>query len=47
MLVLAGLIFWTHRENIKRLRAGNERRFGEKTLATAPVSKVNSKSTGN
>ncbi|WP_299427616.1 glycerol-3-phosphate 1-O-acyltransferase PlsY, partial [uncultured Meiothermus sp.] len=31
MLVLAGLIFWTHRENIKRLRAGNERRFGEKT----------------
>jgi acyl phosphate:glycerol-3-phosphate acyltransferase len=29
--VLAALIFWTHRENIKRLRAGNERRFGEKT----------------
>lgn len=33
MLVLAGLIFWTHRENIKRLQAGNERRFGEKTQA--------------
>jgi glycerol-3-phosphate acyltransferase PlsY len=30
VLVLAGLIFWTHRENIKRLQAGNERRLGEK-----------------
>ncbi len=29
-LVLAGLIFWTHRENIQRLQAGSERRFGEK-----------------
>lgn len=33
VLVLAGLIFWTHRENIKRLQAGNERRLGEKTSA--------------
>lgn len=30
LVVLAALIFWTHRENITRLRAGNERRFGEK-----------------
>ncbi|MCX7783359.1 MAG: glycerol-3-phosphate 1-O-acyltransferase PlsY [Meiothermus sp.] len=30
LLVLAGLIFWTHRENIKRLQAGNERRLGDK-----------------
>lgn len=28
--VLAALVFWTHRENIKRLQAGNERRLGEK-----------------
>ncbi len=34
MLVLAGLIFWTHRENIKRLQAGNERRLGDKTGAS-------------
>lgn len=33
VLVLAGLIFWTHRENIKRLQAGNERRLGEKSSA--------------
>jgi glycerol-3-phosphate acyltransferase PlsY len=38
MLVLAGLIFWTHRENIKRLQAGNERRLGDKTGATQPDS---------
>lgn len=30
LLVLAALIFWSHRENITRLHAGNERRFGEK-----------------
>lgn len=30
LLALAGLIFWTHRENIKRLQAGNERRLGDK-----------------
>lgn len=30
VLVLAALIFWTHRENIRRLAAGNERRWGEK-----------------
>ncbi|MCS7068469.1 MAG: glycerol-3-phosphate 1-O-acyltransferase PlsY [Meiothermus sp.] len=33
VLVLAALIFWTHRENIKRLQAGNERRLGEKSPA--------------
>lgn len=33
--VLAALIFWTHRENITRLRAGNERRFGEKVKPAA------------
>lgn len=27
---LAALLFWQHRENIKRLQAGVERRFGEK-----------------
>lgn len=30
LLALAALIFWTHRENIRRLQKGNERRFGEK-----------------
>mgnify|MGYP001770848479 FL=1 len=30
VLLLGALIFWTHRENIRRLTAGNERRFGEK-----------------
>jgi glycerol-3-phosphate acyltransferase PlsY len=30
-ILIGALIFWTHRENIKRLQAGNERRFGEKT----------------
>jgi glycerol-3-phosphate acyltransferase PlsY len=29
-ILIGALIFWTHRENIKRLQAGNERRFGEK-----------------
>lgn len=28
--VLAGLVFWTHRENIQRLQAGKERRLGDK-----------------
>ena len=35
MLVLAILIFWTHRDNLRRLSAGNERRFGEQK-APAP-----------
>ncbi len=30
LMILSALIFWTHRENIVRLREGNERRFGEK-----------------
>lgn len=29
--LLAGLIFFTHRENIQRLQAGTERRLGEKS----------------
>nr|WP_148230419.1 glycerol-3-phosphate 1-O-acyltransferase PlsY [Marinithermus hydrothermalis] len=28
--LLAALIFWTHRENLKRLQAGTERRLGER-----------------
>ncbi len=28
--LMALLIFWTHRENLKRLQAGTERRFGER-----------------
>mgnify|MGYP000229957152 CR=1 FL=1 len=28
--LMALLIFWTHRENLKRLQAGTERRLGEK-----------------
>lgn len=39
LILLAGLIFWTHRENIKRLRAGNERRFGEKASPPAEEAK--------
>lgn len=30
---MALLIFWTHRENLKRLRAGTERRLGEREKA--------------
>lgn len=30
VLLLALLIFWTHRDNLKRLQAGTERRLGEK-----------------
>lgn len=30
VVLLAALVFWTHRENIKRLQAGNERRLGDK-----------------
>ncbi len=36
VLALALLIFWTHRENIRRLQAGNERRFGEKVEVGPP-----------
>lgn len=36
VLVMAGLIFWMHRANIKRLHAGNERRFGEKNSPSGP-----------
>ncbi|MCX7740246.1 MAG: glycerol-3-phosphate 1-O-acyltransferase PlsY [Meiothermus sp.] len=30
LILLVGLIFWTHRENIRRLQQGSERRLGEK-----------------
>ncbi|WP_337868573.1 glycerol-3-phosphate 1-O-acyltransferase PlsY [Meiothermus sp.] len=30
---LSALVFWTHRDNIKRLQAGNERRLGDKAAA--------------
>jgi len=40
VLVLAGLIFWTHRSNIKRIQSGNERRLGDKTGATQADSVV-------
>jgi len=40
VLVLAGLIFWTHRSNIKRIQSGNERRLGDKTGTTQADSVV-------
>ncbi|GAA6732971.1 glycerol-3-phosphate 1-O-acyltransferase PlsY [Thermus oshimai] len=30
VFLMAALIFWTHRENLKRLQEGTERRLGEK-----------------
>jgi acyl phosphate:glycerol-3-phosphate acyltransferase len=36
-LVLAALIFWRHRANIARLRAGTEPRIGEKQSAQPPA----------
>lgn len=37
--LLAGLVFWTHRENIKRLQAGNERRLGDKAKISDTVTR--------
>jgi glycerol-3-phosphate acyltransferase PlsY len=31
--IAAFLVVWSHRENIKRLKAGTERRIGEKKQA--------------
>jgi glycerol-3-phosphate acyltransferase PlsY len=31
-LLVAAFVFWTHRANIKRLRAGEEHRFGKKAV---------------
>lgn len=31
LLAIASLLFWTHRENIERLRQGNESKIGDKT----------------
>jgi glycerol-3-phosphate acyltransferase PlsY len=36
-LVLAALIFWRHRANIARLRAGTEPRIGAKKDEAAPA----------
>jgi len=33
VFLMALLIFWTHRENLKRLREGTERRLGERVEA--------------
>ncbi|MBV6656672.1 MAG: glycerol-3-phosphate 1-O-acyltransferase PlsY [Devosiaceae bacterium] len=37
-LVMVALIFWKHRENIGRLRRGEESRIGSKASASAPPS---------
>lgn len=37
LALLALLIFWTHRDNYRRLQAGTERRFGEKIQPEAPA----------
>jgi glycerol-3-phosphate acyltransferase PlsY len=34
-LALVALIFYTHRQNIRRLLAGTENRFGQKSQAQA------------
>ncbi|MCX7802761.1 MAG: glycerol-3-phosphate 1-O-acyltransferase PlsY [Meiothermus ruber] len=39
VVLLAALVFWTHRENIKRLQAGNERRLGEKAKISDAVTR--------
>jgi glycerol-3-phosphate acyltransferase PlsY len=35
LALLALLIFWTHRDNYRRLQAGTERRFGERVKPEA------------
>lgn len=42
LALLAVLIFWTHRDNYRRLQAGNERRFGEKVQPEAPAAQSSS-----
>ncbi|KIQ53522.1 glycerol-3-phosphate 1-O-acyltransferase PlsY [Meiothermus taiwanensis] len=39
VVLLAALVFWTHRENIKRLQAGNERRLGDKAKISDAVTR--------
>lgn len=39
VVLLAVLVFWTHRENIKRLQAGNERRLGDKAKISDAVTR--------
>lgn len=36
-LLLCGLVFWTHRANIARLRAGTESKFGQRTPPGGPA----------
>jgi glycerol-3-phosphate acyltransferase PlsY len=43
--VLAVLIFWRHRENIARLRAGTEPRIGQKKEDAAPTAQATEAST--
>lgn len=42
LALLALLIFWTHRENYRRLQAGNERRFGERVKPEAQATETSS-----
>lgn len=42
LALLALLIFWTHRENYRRLQAGNERRFGERIKPEVPATETSS-----
>ncbi len=42
LALLALLIFWTHRENYRRLQAGNERRFGERVKPEVPATETSS-----
>ena len=36
--LVAAFVFWTHRKNIERLRAGTEHRFGKRGKTAAPTS---------
>lgn len=37
ILFLAGLLIWQHRDNVRKLQAGTERRLGDKAGAKAPA----------
>jgi acyl phosphate:glycerol-3-phosphate acyltransferase len=36
LILIFVLILWTHRDNLKRLAAGNERQFNQRSINTAP-----------
>lgn len=42
LALLALLIFWTHRDNYRRLQEGTERRFGERVKPEAPTTQSSS-----